>query len=99
MRNSLLLVAVLLLPACGHNPPAESIPQSRSSLPEVVQTPPPASTEGSLTKSLQASQNELQSDSIRLLQSFHDAMLNDLAETLSRARKLLQPSAPAAPGH
>ena len=79
MKNMLLPVAALLLASCASMAP-ESSPAKPSNLPGAMTTPSPASTEGSLTKSLQ--------DSL-------DAMRQDLAESLGRARVSPPTSAPA----
>lgn len=89
MRNTLLIFAVLALSSCA-TPAPPSLPISQPS-PSVVQNPPPASTEGALSKSLQAGQDELRSD----LGNWLRGTLTDLQESLNRARQSPPPSEPA----
>lgn len=79
MRNISLICVLLVLQGCAPLRGDTSLPP----LPEAVINPPPASTPGSLTESLQ---NGLQES------------LDDLAELLSRLRKLPPPIAPAPHG-
>ena len=93
MKTLLLLVSVLLLFGCSHNP-AESVASQKSNLPEAVLTPPPASQEENLLSQLQDGQNALLQD----LMTYYNETLKDLLLSLGMAKRLPQPTAPVAPG-
>lgn len=82
MRNMLLLCAALVLQACASNPPPPK-PLPRPPMPAAVTVNLPASTEGSLTQSLQEFLNELRSD---------------LQQSLDRARRSPPHSVPVRRG-
>lgn len=92
MKNTLLLVLVLLASSCASMAPESS--QNRAALPSAVTEPSPASTEGVLGKSLQDGAIGLQD----ALQRFYEDTLEDLRQSLERARVSPPTTGRAAPG-
>lgn len=93
MRNTVLLVVVLLLlPSCASQPRQSLLKPIQP--PSAVTKPPSASMEGSSLKGLQDSFNAMQQDLTQSLQALHNATQTDLLETLERARKLPARTAP-----
>lgn len=96
MKSTIALLLALTLLGCAQPPVASSPPPPP--LPSAVTNPPPASTEGSLSTSLQGGLQETLQDFQCSLQEYLNESILDLLESLERARKSPPPPGPAPSG-
>lgn len=96
MRNTLLLLAALLLSSCAQNPPP-ALSQPSLPLPEAVKEAPSASAEGTFTLLLQEHHSDTLNALVQSLQNMHNETQLDLRQSIEKLKGWPLPTAPAAP--